>query len=382
MKKQWIACFLGVAMAVSVMLTGCGGAGKSTSSTDTQSGKDSRSEQNDPPSVVFVAGQTNDKSLLESAVNGLKMIEEEYGCKTKVIEFGTDTTKLEPTLEDVSDTKWDIVMVGTYSSMEALETVAANHPDQKYMIFDTLMDYTDGKNKNIYSMNYKGNEGAFLAGALAAMVTTSDMPLANPEKHVGWIGGVDNTLINDFVLGFIQGVAEIDPEVKTSVSYVGSFDDAAKGKEMAKVLYDSGCDIVYNGAAQSGMGVLDAAKEAQQYAIGTDSDQAMIFQDDQDKANMILTSQVKRVDNTVKLAVERYMEGTLPFGSGETFGVAEDAIGLADNEYYQKNVPEEFRNRIVDLEEKIVKGELTVDTAYGLTDEEIKTKIAAARPDA
>ena len=382
MKRKWSVLFLAMMMLVSTILTACSSADESASISGTQGTTAASTGKADPPSVVFVAGQTNDKSLLESATNGLKLIEEEYGCKTKVIEFGTDTTKLEPTLEDVSDTEWDIVMVGTYSSVEALETVAANHPNQKYIIFDTLMDYSDGKNKNIYSMNYKGNEGAFLAGALAAMVTTSDMPLANPEKRVGWIGGVDNTLINDFALGFIQGAAEIDPEVKTSISYVGSFDDAAKGKEMAKVLYDSGCDIVYNGAAQSGMGVLDAAKEAQQYAIGTDSDQAMIFEDDPEKANMILTSQVKRVDNTVKLAVERYMEGTLAFGTGETFGVTDGAIGLADNKFYQQNVPEEIRTRIAELEEKIINGEIVVDTAYGLSDEEIKAKIAAASPEA
>lgn len=330
--------------------------------------------------MVFVAGQTSDKSLLESAANGLRLIESEYGCKTKIVEYGSDTTKMEPALEDVSDGEWDIVLVGTFSSVEPLEKVAANHPDQKYIIFDTLMDYSDGKNANVYSMNYKGNEGAFLAGALASMVTTSDMPKANPEKVVGWIGGLDITLINDFVLGFIQGAAEVDPEVKTSVAYVGSFDDPAKGKEMAKVLYDSGCDIVYNGAAQSGLGVLDAAKEAQKYAIGTDSDQAMIFKDDPDKANMILTSQMKRVDNTVRIAVEKYMDGTLQFGTGETFGIKEGAIGLSDNEFYQKNVPEEFRDRIKELEQKVLDGEIIVDTAYGLEDSVIKEKIAAARP--
>ncbi len=372
MKKKLIATALALALTAGAALSGC--------TAQAEQPKGESGGEKGAPSVVFVTGQASDKSLLESAANGLRMIEEAYGCKTKVIEFGTDTTKMEPTLEDVSDTEWDIVLVGTFSSVEPLEKVAANHPDQKYIIFDTQMDYTDGKNANIYSMDYKGNEGAFLAGALAAMVTSSDMPQANPEKKVGWIGGVDITLLNDFALGFIQGALYVDPEVKIPVAYVGTFDDAAKGKEMAKVLYESGCDIIYNGAAQSGLGILDAAKEMQRYVIGTDSDQALLFQDDPDKANMILTSQLKRVDNTVKLAVERYMDGTLQFGTGETFGIKEGAIGLADNEYYQANVPEAFRTRIAELEQEILNGNIVVDTAYGLSDSEIKGKIEAVSP--
>ena len=95
---------------------------------------------------------------------------------------------------------------------------------------------------------------------------------------------------------------------------------------------------------------------------------------------MILTSQLKRVDNTVKLAVERYMDGTLQFGTGETFGIKDGAIGLADNEYYQANVPEAFRTRIAELEQEILNGNIVVDTAYGLSDSEIKGKIEAVSP--
>ena len=144
MKKKLIATALALALTAGAALSGC--------TAQAEQPKEEPGGEKGAPSVVFVTGQASDKSLLESAANGLRMIEEAYGCKTKVIEFGTDTTKMEPTLEDVSDTEWDIVLVGTFSSVEPLEKVAANHPDQKYIIFDTQMDYTDGKNANIYSM--------------------------------------------------------------------------------------------------------------------------------------------------------------------------------------------------------------------------------------
>jgi len=183
---------------------------------------------------------------------------------------------------------------------------------------------------------------------------------------------MDIPVINDFLVGYIEGAQYIDDEIKVEISYIGNFDDSAKGKELALAQYGMGADIGFNVAGQAGLGQLDAAKEQNRYAIGVDSDQALIFaESDPDKANLIVTSMLKRVDNSLVRAIDLHLEGTLPYGSAENLGMAEEAVGLADNEYFNSLISEEIRDELKDIEDKIMNGEIAVTSAIGMSTEEL-----------
>jgi basic membrane protein A len=206
-----------------------------------------------------------------------------------------------------------------------------------------------------------------LAGALAASITNSSLPLANADKKIGFLGGMDIPVINDFLVGYIEGALYVDKDVKVAISYIGSFDDSAKGKEMALAQYNQGADIGFNVAGQAGLGQLDAAKEAQKYAIGVDSDQAAIFAEtDPDKSALILSSVLKRVDESLLRAVDMHIEGTAKYGEAENLGFAEKCIGIVKNDNYEALVPAEMKTVITDLEAKIIGGEIVVGTSFGL----------------
>ena len=145
-----------------------------------------------------------------------------------------------------------MIILGTWQMTESLEAIAPWNPNVKYIIFDTEVDYSKGNLDNVYSITYKQNEGSFLAGALAAMITNSDLPKVNSDKAIGFLGGMDIPVINDFLVGYIEGALYIDPEIKVDISYIGSFDDSAKGKEMALAQYNRGVDIGFNVAGQAG----------------------------------------------------------------------------------------------------------------------------------
>jgi basic membrane protein A len=223
----------------------------------------------------------------------------------------------------------------------------------------------------VYSIEYSQNEASFLAGALGAMVTTSTMPLANKQKVIGFLGGMDIPVINDFLVGYIEGARYIDPAVKVAISYIGSFDDSAKGKEMALAQYSLGADIGYNVAGQAGLGQLDAAKDVKRYAIGVDSDQAAIFAtSDPGKAKLITTSVLKRVDNSILRAIQMHVKGTAPYGQKETLGFADMCVGLAKNDIYNELVPAEIKAKLEEIEKKIVAKEIKVGTAFGMSDKD------------
>jgi basic membrane protein A len=352
-------------LALSIVLTGCGG----EKTPDKQPGGEGTKTPEDKPLkvVLLVNGNLGDKSFFDSANEGMNMIKNELGAEVKTIELGYDDTKWEPALIDASEGDWDVIIVGTWQMTEKLEKIAPDYPDKKYFIFDTTVDYSKGNLNNVYSIEYKQNEGSFLAGALAAKITTSDMPLANPDKKIGFLGGMDNPVINDFLVGYIQGAKYIDKDMKVAISYIGNFNDSAKGKEMALAQYNAGVDIGFNVAGQAGLGQLDAAKEKKRYAIGVDSDQALLVKDkDPDKANLITTSVLKRVDVSLLRGAKMFKEGNAPFGKSEQLGLKEECIGLANNEYYEKIVPEAMRKEIDELSKKIMDGEIKVDTAMGM----------------
>ena len=362
--KKVLLVLLVLTLSFSLVLTGCG---------SDPAPVETPVEADEPLKVsLLLNGVLGDKSFFDSADNGMTLIKAKYGDAVEVdtIEMSYDETKWEPTLQDISETDADIIIVGTWQMTEYLQDIAVEHPEKKYIVFDTAVDYESFDLPNVYSILYNQNEGSFLAGALAAKVSTSDMEFANEEKSIGFLGGMDIPVINDFLVGYIEGALYVDADMKVAVSYIGSFDDSAKGKEMALAQYRAGVDIGFNVAGQAGLGQLDAAKEEMKYALGVDSDQAAIFEDsDPDKAALIVTSMLKRVDNSLVRAIDMHMDGTLMYGQAENLGIKEEAVGLAQNDIYANLISEEVRAEIDAIGAEIVAGNIVVSSAMGMTTE-------------
>ena len=316
--------------------------------------------------VLYINGTLGDKSFFDSANRGVLKAAKELPITAKVIEGTYDSSRWEPDLAQLCEGDWDLIIAGTWQLQEALEKYAPQYPKKKFITYDTTVTYSKGGLDNVYSILYKQNEGSFLVGTLAAMVTNSSMPLANKQKVVGFLGGMDIPVINDFKVGFEQGVKYVDPSIQVLVSYVGSFQDAAKGKELMMAQYDQGADIGFNVAGQAGLGLLDAAKDKKRYAIGVDSDQYLLFKDsDPVKASFIVTSMQKNVDNSLYRAIKGTLDGTIKYGAAEALGFKEGGISLSENENYLKLVPAAMRAKIADIQKKLVSGAIKVDTAFG-----------------
>ena len=361
MKKNLIFMLL-VLLTLLTLLVSCQKKSSSESNAESSMG-------DEPLKIInLINGNLGDKSFFDSAANGMNLIKEKYGddVLVKTVEMTYDETKWEPTLLDAAEEDWDIIITGTWQMQENLQEVAAQYPDKKFIIYDTSVDYSLGL-ENVYSILYLQNEASFVAGAMAAAITESDMPQANPETLIGFLGGMDIPVINDFLIGYIEGAQYVNPDTKVAISYIGSFSDSAKGKEMALAQYNLGVDIGYNVAGQAGLGQLDAAKDSNRYAIGVDSDQAAIFaESDQSKADLITTSVLKRVDMSLLRAVDMHLAGSSLYGQSEALGFTEEAVGLAKNTIYEELVPSDIKALVEDLEAKIRSGEIVVSSAMGL----------------
>src|SRR5262249_20310976 len=295
-----------------------------------------------------INGTLGDKSFFDSAERGVERAKAELGIEFKTIELGNDNTKWENGLDDaMADTKnYDVLIVGTFQMVDYLTARADTYPDKRFIMYDADVDRTKCKCGNVYSVAYAQNEGSYLAGVYAAAMM-ADGKLANLSNKniIGAVGGDDFPVINDFIVGYEQGAQSVNKDIQVLKQYVGGdkpFADPAKAKEIALSMYDKGADFVFGIAGDSGLGVIDAAKERGKWTIGVDSDQAAILlPSDPKAAAQILTSMKKNVDNSLFRALKLHLDGKLAYGGPEEIGLAEGAVGLAmDNEIFKKATPD------------------------------------------
>ena len=347
MKKRSIG--IAVLAAVSVTLAGCGSSSSGGTSTTTAGGGGAGASK---PSVANVVnGPLGDQGFFDDAARGMKKLESS-GFKTQVIQSDANNpAQWKSNLESVAG-KWDIVITGTTQMHDILNADAPKYPKQKFIIYDDVV-----KQPNVASIVYKQNEGSYVAGVLAGLVTTNKdkFPLATGNKVVGLVGGMDIPVINDFVVGFKKGVEVVDPSVQVKVSYVGNFTDSNKGYDQAKLMYDQGADVVFQVAGGAGIGVLKAAAASKRYAIGVDSNQNGI------QPGYVLASMLKNIGESLVQAVNDSAAGKLKYGETTQYGIANKGVGL-DFANNKDIVPADIKTKVDDFAGQVASGKIQVPT--------------------
>ena len=328
--------------------------------------KTSKEERKDLSILLLINGTLGDKSFFDSAEAGMKLIKEKYpDITTKTIQMGTDETKYDAILEENTESKaYDIIVVGTWQLKDKIQKISDKYPEQNFILFDDNANDGEKKYENIYSILYKQNEGGFLAGALASLVESSEgYSFSKKTKKLGLIGGMDNKIIKDFLLGYEDGAKYVDSEAMILSSYVGNFTDAIKAKDLANILYKKkDVDIIFNVASIAGLGIIDSAVENERYVIGVDSDQAALLGDE--KAKYILTSILKRVDVSLLRAIDKYKKGENIFGTTEFLGVKEGGIAIADGAYYEANISKDTRDKMEEIIAEIKADKISIRSEF------------------
>lgn len=332
---------------------------------------DEPSEGEDVYNVVnLVNGNLGDKSFFDSAESGLRDLEEAGRITYKTIEMGgtdQDQPKWLETLNEVSSSgEYDLIIVGTYQMPDYLKEAATAYPDQKYLIYD---DNTYvGENDNVANITYKQNDMGYLIGVFAGSMTTqTDVPKINPENVVGFVGGIDSPVINDFLYGFLLGAQAVNPDIKVDTRYVNSYVDTATAKEMGlSMINDNNADILWGVAGLSGNGAAEAALESgKAWFIGVDSDQELTLPEAQ--AEVTLTSGLKNVGQSIVWFFDEWDAGRTYFGEEVRLGISEGGVGVVTDKNFAEIAPQEVQDAVLTAQEQIVNGEIVVPTAIGDT---------------
>ena len=295
--------------------------------------------------ALVVAGGLGDRSFYDSSNEGLKMAIEKLGVEGKVLECKNDPTLYTDQLVQAS-TASDVVVVVGFEFYDVIQGVAAEFPAKKYVYIDIVIENVE----NITCIDYKENEGSFLAGALAAMESKTG--------KIGMVGGMDIPVIRNFQVGYEAGAKYINPDIQVETIFAGDFEDPAKGKESALALYAKDIDIVFQVAGKTGEGVFEAAKDTGKFAIGVDSDQRYINPD------AIIASMIKGVDISIYETIEKIQKGEFESGNVYEYGAKENGVRIAyGTEDMPKLVSDEAMNQIQELTAMIIQGDIEVPEA-------------------
>lgn len=365
---------LALALCMTASMAACGSASSSSSSAAASTGSEASSTAGKKIKLVLCVGRKNDLSFQQSAYEGSQRVAEELGDKydVSVVEMGDDTTKWLSAFYDACDGGADIVVGTGFQNKGNFETLGKEYPDTKFILFDQDVDYSTGDLSNVLSALFESSQSGYLAGVVAALYTTSDKA-ANTDKTIGFVGGMDSTTVNNFLVGYAEGAHSVDPEIKVLSSYVGDYIDTAKAKDLANAQISDGADIIFQVAGGAGNGVLEAAAEAKGVmAIGVDSDQYETTAGTNLQAS-IITSALKRLDNALFKICSDYAEGKdVGFGKVVTYGLADDAVGIVFNDNLTNSIGEANVALVKEALTKIQSGEITVSTAASLSADEIK----------
>jgi len=293
------------------------------------------------PALIFDLGGKFDKSFNEAAFNGAKRWGDETGESYREIELQSEAQR-EQALRRFADGGSNPIVMTGFAFASAVENVAPDFPDTKFVIIDMVVDQP-----NVRSVVFAEHQGSYLVGKMAAM--------ASESGTVGFIGGMDIPLIRKFACGFVQGVKSVTPDATVIQNMTGTtpaaWNDPVKGAELTRAQVSQGADVVYHAAGGTGVGVLQAAADEGILGIGVDSNQNYLH------PGSVLTSMLKRVDVAVYNA---FAAGPDVETGIHVLDLSNDGVGVAVDEHNEALVSDEMMAAVEDAKAKIISGDVAV----------------------
>jgi len=275
--------------------------------------------------LVYSVGEIDGNPFNEAAQRGVQAVDALYGITVDTV-APYKIAEIKRELERFAKDDYDLIIgIGFYATGPIVE-MSYRYKDVQFALIDGDPGFFH--RDNLCAATFRHQGGAFMAGALAALMSQT--------QKVGFIGGMRTPLISEFEQGFIAGVEEINKQpsddVETVVAYVGEgpegFANPVRGREIGEAMIAAGVDVIFPAAGYSGVGIMELASDLRDrqppfYAIGVDSNQ------DAFAPGRILTSVIKRMERPIVEIVGEVVAGN-PLPRVISGGYKEKWITLSD----------------------------------------------------
>lgn len=242
----------------------------------------------------------------------------------------------------------DLVIAGSFLQADAVLAAASDLPAHRFVLVDPLL--TPAPRSNLAVIDFREDQAGFLAGALAAMVSRS--------RAIGGVYGPESAAISRYRRGFELGAASIDPAITILGAYqpVTSgrpFGNSQWGRQQADAWLKRGVDVIFGAGGTTGDGALLAAAQAQRFCVGAGGDAFLTTPAAQ---NCLVSSAVVYPDRAVEAEIIAAAHGRWS-GGQVTFGLEDDAVGLAPFHEFDSYVTRAMRTRLAALQERLAAGQ-------------------------
>ena len=378
--KRLAAALLALVLCLSMVACASGNATKTdpaTPAADAQTASSETSEttqteeSNSKPTMLYYTGFIGDFGLNDMGWSAAQAAAEKYGYDLTLVEFGADTSQAVASLIDAMDTKhYDYVLCMSWYISDTIfeKSRSGEWADTTFIMYDTSPDTDLSGINNIYGVAFAQNEGSFLSAVYSALMTQTgkigacinlDTPITN-DFGAGWLCGYKYA-VNDLGMSDLGMVYTYMSELSVQSNY-----------ESVNVILDNGCDFVYDVAGSYILGAMQAADEkggpeANKFVIGCDYDQYSYFKQAGEVQGWqtLVTSMLKNVEPCVAMIFENLNgEATGIEPGNHVYGLAEGGVSLADNENYQTYTPKDVQDKISEIRQKIIDGEIDVVSYY------------------
>jgi len=306
--------------------------------------------------LVTDLGHINDGTFNQYAYEGMSKAADDFGLDSDYIETQAQTDYAANIDTCISENYDAIVTVG-FLIGDATHAAAAANPDRYFIGVDQF--FADPL-PNLVGIQYREDQGGFLVGALAALMTKSNI--------VGGVYGKEIPPVVKFRNGFEQGVHFINPDVKTLGAYIDDFLAPDRGAALAEQEIGEGADVIFGAGGPTGSGGITYAAQHNTMVIGVDQDEyfTTFGKGETPGAENLISSAQKRVDVGVYDMIETLVNGeAFPDSSLFILDVNNDGITFAPP--HDSTVPQDVTDRVNQILDGLKDGsiETGVDPASG-----------------
>ena len=312
---------------------------------------------------LLPAGNIDDNGFNALAWNGVQTAAAQYGFQSIYLETsGYTDADFRSALDQLIPQDCNLIVGVGFLTAEAIRQAAISYPQQKFLLLDASLE---PPLPNVWSQVYASDQGAFLAGYLAASVSRTG--------KVGTFGGIDIAVVRTYMNGFAAGVSYYNAMHNTNVQVLGwdittqtglfsnDFNNPQQGQILAKQLFSQGADILLPVAGPTGYGAAaEATTRSNVYVIGVDNDWAAARPE---YAAVMLTSVEKRLDVTVFQATAAIASNR--FEGGNYTGALPDEISLAPFHNLDRLVSNSVRAELEQVKADITAGKINTQVASG-----------------
>ena len=301
----------------------------------------------DPFRVAVVMPSTkNDLAFSQSMIDALAAIQEERGADNFEFVYSENMFVVDDALTAIRDYAtegYDLIIAHGSQYGSGLADIAPDFPDTSFAWGTTVDTFVDQGITNIYAYEARAEEGGFVQGVMAAMLTTSDV--------IGVVGPIETGDAKLYVDGFKAGVMWENEDVEVLVNYIQSFSDLALAAAAADTMLSEDADVL-TGTAQMVPGAVSKAQEAGALWFGTQSNQTSLAPD------VVVSSQVYHFEVILDPMIDQIMDGQL---GGEAYAVTLENGGLTIEFNEDYAVPEEVMTAADDAIQAIIDGTISFE---------------------